>query len=161
MSIEFSLKVKDNIVNENLLINEINKLGVNAYVDKINEEEDRFEIDSIHEPLGFSVIFIKNKKPPYNTWETKFLETDFQYNQIVWFEFDKEADLSITQRNALKIIFNLMKQLNTSALLTSSVYDDICYFKNATDVYINKDVACLEKVRDMALYDNNWRCFYS
>lgn len=160
MSIEFSLKIKDNVVNENLLINEINKLGVNAFVDKISEEE-RFEINSIYKSLGFNVIFIKNKKMPYNVCETKFLEIDFQYNQIVWFEFDKEADLSITQRNALKIIFNLMKQLNTSALLTSSVYDDICYFKNTTDVYINKDVACLEKVKDMALCDNNWRCFYS
>lgn len=53
------------------------------------------------------------------------------------------------------------KVLYTSELLTRSIYDDICYFKNATDVCINRDVECLEKVRDMALYDKDWRCCYS
>lgn len=144
MSVEFSLKLKGNLVNEGLIINELQRLGVD--INNYNKEGDLVEIESTYELLGFTVTLINNKKPPYNVYETIFLEKDFAYDQVILLEFNKETDLNDSYQKALELVFNLMKTLGTSALLTSSVFDDICYFENSTNVYIKSTVPILEAI---------------
>ncbi|MCX7921381.1 MAG: hypothetical protein N3B21_05075 [Clostridia bacterium] len=159
MSIEFSLKLKGGTIDEKLLINEINKLGVSSNISKV--EGDILEINSTYDLLGFIVTIIKNKKPPYNVYETSFLETDFEYNQVILFEFNKEADLNTAYSKVFELIFSLMKEIKTSALLTSSAHDAICYFENNTNVHVDRTGALLEKIQNINGINDNWRIFYN
>lgn len=159
MSISFSLHIKGKKVNEELLINEINKLGV---FKDINAEDDGnvLRIDYTYELLGFTVTFVKDEQPPYNALDTIFLKSDFEYNQSILFGFNKEGDFDISYNKALELTFNLMRQLDTSALLTSCVHNDICYFENSTSVYIRNSISLAEKIRNIIDTTNQWNCTY-
>ena len=158
MSINFSLKLKGNKVNEELLINEIKRLGVSKDINKI-DDKGILRIDSTYELLGFTITLIKDEKPPYNIYETSFVENDFEYNQSILFGFSKEVDFDISYTKALELIFSLMREVNTSALLTSSVYDEICYFENSTNVYIKRTTTLAEKINSITDACSNWKCF--
>ncbi|WP_218571215.1 hypothetical protein [Paenibacillus oralis] len=154
MSIQFSLKLSGYEINELTIKNEINKLASGGEFSLI--DENIIEFDTTYDLLGFTVTLIKNKKPPYNIYEMTLLERDFEYNQVILFDFNKESDLRFAYSKALQIIFNLMKRIHTHALLTSSVHDEICYFENSTKVYINGTVELLEQIKNITKADEIW-----
>lgn len=161
MSIDFSLKLKGNLANESVLINEINKWGGDIQINKSSDEKNILVIDSIYELLGFNITLIRNKKPPYNVYESCLLGTDFEYNQVILFGINKEANLSIVYGTVLELCFDLVKKLNTNALLTSSVHDEICYFDDDKNIRINTEVELVDLINNILNINTEWNCIYN
>lgn len=134
MSIEYSLKIKNNIVNDSRLLSEISKLGTFT---NYSISEDSYDLDESYETIGFAITCTKklNEKLGY---ETIFLNNNiFYYNQILSCEFNKDFDRTISYKTALKFMFDIMKGVNTEALITNSFFEEICFFKNNQEVIIN------------------------
>ncbi|MBC8061038.1 MAG: hypothetical protein H7Y18_10260 [Clostridiaceae bacterium] len=159
MSIHFSLKVKDTSMNEKMLVAEISNLGMSLDLN-YNSEEDIVDFNSTYDIYGFDITFVKNECPPFNEYETLFLQNNFKYNQSVLFGINKEGDFREIYSKMLELIFNLMSKINTNALLTSSVHDDICYFENGKSIYIKSTISFSDIIEHYAKIHGQWNCFY-
>lgn len=159
MSIHFSLNIKDNSINEKMLITEINNIGVPLDF-KYNTKEDIIDFNSTYDIYGFDITFVKQKGPPFNKEETVFLENNFVYNQSILFGINKEGDFRNIYSKMLELIFNLMTKVNTDALLTSTVHNDVCYFENGKNVYIKSSISFSDIIEYYARIHGNWNCSY-
>ncbi|TYQ18271.1 UNVERIFIED_CONTAM: hypothetical protein Cloal_0693 [Acetivibrio alkalicellulosi] len=140
MSIHFSLKIKDIIINEKMLVAEINNLGVSLDLN-CNSEENIIDFTSTYDIYGFDITFVKNEEPPFNEYETVFLQNEFVYNQSIIFGINKEGDFRNIYSKMLELIFNLISKGNTTAILTSTVHNDVCYFENGKKIYIKSAIS--------------------
>lgn len=145
MSIEFSLKIKEQKLNEEILVEIMNSYERDVNVlhhsdDLIYSSEEWFS------SLGFILTFVKNKKAPYNIVDTSFLEKEFKYTQILVFEFDKNQNLPQNYQEAIKIILSVIKKINTQALLSMSSSMDLCFFNSDNVLYVNKDFELWDKL---------------
>jgi len=137
MSIEFSLKVEKETLTQGALIESIRKLGFTDIEEPFNEQPI-FTCESFYNSLGFAVTLIKSKKAPYNVIDTAFLDEDFYYTQVLSFEFNKDFELITSYENAMKIIFDLLSNSNTNALLSVSDSVELFFFNNDKRLIINK-----------------------
>ena len=162
MPIEFSLKLKKHLLNYELLISEIeDKLGNFANYVKISDNQ--FDLDATYETMGFGIAFIKNfEKDKKLGYETKFLNEIFLYDQLLFFNFNKDFDREISYKTVLEFIFNIMKKINTEALLCNSFFQELCFFKNNKEVLINSSLEIWENINfyetigKWDYYELNW-----
>ena len=137
MAIEFFLNIQGEFLTPGILISEVNKLGVGT-IPLVENTKNGFRIESHFNSLGFTVSVFKSTKPPYNIVDTAFLdEKEFEFNQNIYFRFNKELDFTPSFENAIKIIQGVMCNANTRALLNSSMRDDLCFFDYDKTLHIN------------------------
>ena len=145
MAIDFSLKLEDQFLDEKMLLNELRNVGFSDVVEQPNQEKV-FTCESCYDSLGFVVSLIKSKEPPYNVVDTGFLDKEFVVSQSVSFDFNKEFDSRSSYENAIRIVFGLMRNANTKALLDMSMCIELCFFNGDGRVVINKSSEIWENI---------------
>lgn len=161
MSIDWYFHLDEKAINEKFLLTQINKLNGDLHLD-VNTVaiNNILQIDSTYELVGFTVFFSKTLKSPSEGWDTIFSKEKFEYSQVIVFEFNKWGDIMKEYANAMKLIFYIMNELNTNAYLNSCVHNDICYFENNKNVYINSETPFVKQIERLAKKSGKWKCLY-
>lgn len=136
MAIDFSLNLEGKTLNKDNIIKAVWPL-VKITENDIIINSERMVFNSTYDTLGFVITLIEEYIGNYNLIETRFLCNDFEFNQLLMFEFNKEFELISSYKNAIKIIFNLMANIDTRALLSTSTFVDLCFFSGNKKLIIN------------------------
>lgn len=150
MSIEYSLKIKEH----KLTIDNIETIMKELFNKDDNTTKSNCSMTSTFEKLGFKMDLMDARKFPYNIWDSNILNEEFEYSQVLIFSINKQFyDFEILYNNLYKIVFTLVKKINLESLFVSS--EEICYFKNNSDVIINKNEYIWENQDNKKLL-NDW-----
>jgi hypothetical protein len=138
--IEFSLKIKGEKLNDDLLLAGLRQFG--DYACHVKTDEETFDVDKIYDTIGFALTCVKKVEMGY---ETRFLNNQvFSYNQFLSCDFNKDFDREKSYRSALEFIFGVMKRIDTPALLTNSFFEELCHFEGGNSVVINNSLKIWE-----------------
>ena len=114
MAINYTVKMKDKKLTEQILKKEFENLG---YESKHIETISKGICIDFMEELGFYVYLIDASNYPYNRWTTKFLEEEFVFERTLQFRFDKEFDnLEKRYTVMLSVVFRLLINIKEEAL---------------------------------------------
>ena len=74
--------------------------------------------------------FVKEKKPPYNIYESKITNHEFQYTQLIIFDIRKDKALKDTYIRIVDFFIDLSQEAGSDILVTSDMYDEICLIQS-------------------------------
>jgi hypothetical protein len=77
--------------------------------------------------IGFEIFFSENESSPYNVWDSEILSDEFEYAQTIMFDLFKEIDYDQAYKSIIDFFSFLNKKISCAVLVTSDVYNDICY----------------------------------
>ncbi|OAB42114.1 SitI3 family protein [Paenibacillus glacialis] len=132
MATEYSLKMEDETLTKEILINEMEILGYNCK--EIITLQKGIQIADLFNEIGF-YIFLMDTSDSLFGWESEFLENDFKNKQGLVFRLNNDYDTEKAVVNMFAIIFNLLNRTNTNVLLLLNDVE-ILYRENG-DFYIN------------------------
>ncbi len=72
--------------------------------------------------------FIKEKKYPYNIYESDIAKDGFEYRQLLIFDLDKEDASTTTYTEIIDFLGFLFEKTKSRILVTSDSHDEICIF---------------------------------
>ena len=72
------------------------------------------------------VSFIHEKKHPYNIYDSDIINDEFEYNQLLIFELDKEDAAMNSYREIIRFLKHLSQETKSRILVTSDAHDEIC-----------------------------------
>lgn len=137
MAIEYTLLLKDKKLSEEILIKKIESLG---YLCNEIEQLSKGICVNLNEEIGFSVFLFDSGNYPYNSWETIFLQGDFLSERILEFRMVKEYSAFEKQYTVmLKILFDLVTELNEEAILVSNGDTELCFFRENNPILLNNE----------------------
>ena len=145
MAIDFSLMLEKKVLDRNMLCKELKNVGFMDVI-KCPSQESVFRCESCYNSLGFAVSLLEANEYPYNAFDTAFFEYEFVFEQVLRINFNKEFDSLISYENAMKIVFGLMRNTNTKALLDMCMCRELCFFNGDGRLYINKSSKIWESI---------------
>jgi len=78
---------------------------------------------------------MNEKKFPYNVFDSEITNDEFEYNQLVAFDINKESATLENIQFILNFFIYIKKQVNSQILVTSDVHNDICLLRNEEIIY--------------------------
>ena len=66
------------------------------------------------------------KKSPYNIYDSDIINDEFEYNQLLIFELDKEDAAMNSYREIIRFLKHLSQEIKSRILVTSDAHDEIC-----------------------------------
>lgn len=144
MSLEFSVKISKNTIKEEDLLFEVKKHYRDAMLE-CGENENIVEVNNIYEHMGFVLTIIKEKKPPYNIYDSEFLKREYEYTQVINIEFDKQNELSNCYKTAIEIVCSVILRSKAEALIISDFSEDICFIDITGVISANRNVAFINE----------------
>ena len=75
------------------------------------------------------ISFIKEKKAPYNVYDSNITGDEFEYVQLILFDIKKESASVDKYIEIIRFLIYLNEKINSEILITSDVHDDICLLK--------------------------------
>lgn len=135
MAIEYTLRANDSGIDIEFLKRLFEELDIEIL--DVQNLQLGFEVYKFKPDINLNLTFIKklekSKKHPSNYYETHFLKSDFFYNELLSYRFEKnlnEQQLNIQYNAMLASVFKVAKYLNTEVLFTGSGGEDKFIFKN-------------------------------
>ena len=137
MAINYTVKMKNKKLNEQILIKTFEDLGFK--IENIERLSKGICIDFFEE-LGFYVYLTDASNYPYNSWKTMFSEEEFVYERTLQFRFDKEyEDLGKRYSVMLSVVFGLLINLKEEAIFISNDDKELCLFKENGKIILNNE----------------------
>ena len=137
MAIEYTLLLKDKTLSVEALIRKIESLG---YLCNKIEHLNKGICVNLNEEIGFLVLLFDSPEYPYNFWETNFLSHDFIFQKVLEFRLDKECSEFQKRYNImLKIIFDLIGEINKDAILVRNGDAELCFFRENSPILLNNE----------------------
>ena len=90
------------------------------------EKNEVISYEKIDNKNSIIIFFIKEKKPPYNIYDSDILCEEFEYQQLVIFDITKEECSVDTYKNIINFCRYMKNKINSSILITSDAHDEIC-----------------------------------
>lgn len=81
------------------------------------------------------LTFVKEKKPPYNIYESEITNREFQYMQLIIFDIRKDKALKDTYIRIVDFFIDLSQEVGSDILVTSDMYDEICLIRSQGTVW--------------------------
>lgn len=131
MAIEYTLLLKDKKLSEEILIKKIESMGYRcSHIERLS---GGIAI-SLYEQVGVKVYLYDS----YNVWDICFLEREFIAEKNLSFRWDMfYPDIDQQYKVMLKIIFELMDELNEEAVLLGSGSEEYCFFRENESILLN------------------------
>lgn len=138
MAIEYTLLLKDGKLTKEMLMGKIESMG---YCCDHTEQLPKGIVINLHDQIGFEVFLSEsNHNDSYRVWDIGFLEREFIYEKSLSFRWDKfYLDVDQQYKVMLKLIFELMDELNGEALLLGSVSQEYCFFRENAPLLLNAE----------------------
>ncbi|KQO04483.1 SitI3 family protein [Paenibacillus sp. Leaf72] len=134
MATEYSLKMEDDTLTQEILIDELELLGYCC--EDIVNLKNGIQIANLFNELGFYVFLMATSDLLYG-WESEFLENDFKNLKRLDFRLNNEYDTELAVVNMFAIIFNILSHINTNVLLLLNDTDIL--YRNNGEYYINNE----------------------
>lgn len=80
------------------------------------------------------VSFISEKNFPYNIYDSNIMG-EYKYTQLLVFDIRKDRALKDEYEKIIRFCVHLKKETNSEMLLTSDVYDDICFLEGKNVIW--------------------------
>ena len=77
--------------------------------------------------FSFNIIGDYDRKYPANIWDSDILNDEYEYSQIIMFDLCKEIDYERAYKCIHDFFAFLHKEILCDILVTSDVFNDICY----------------------------------
>lgn len=138
MAIEYTLLMKDKKLSDDILLKKIQSMG---YSCNCVEQLKRGGVAiSLYEQTGFAVFLYDSDSYPFNGWDSYFLKREFIWKRSLSFRWDKTySDVEQQYKIMLKIIFELMEELNEEAVLLGSGSEELCVFREDEAILLNNE----------------------
>ena len=138
MAIEYTLLLKDGKLTKEMLMRKIESMG---YTCNHMEQLPKGIAIILYEQVGFEVFLLEyNQNDYYRVWDIGFLEREFTYEKSLSFRWDKfYPDVDQQYKVMLKLIFELMDELNEEALLLGSGSGEYCFFRENAPLLLNSE----------------------
>ena len=75
----------------------------------------------------FHIYFSKDRIYPANIWDSDILKKEYEYSNIIMFDLCKGIDYEEAYRCILDFFVFLHEEIQCDILVTSDVFNDICY----------------------------------
>ena len=142
MSISVVGKIKEKKLNEELFKKYIISYFNTNMKQNLVYDEDIFFYKC--DKFAFHIYFSKERVYPANIWDSDILNKEYEYSQTIRFDLCKDVDYEEAYRCIFDFFAFLHKKILCDILVTSDVFNDICYIKN-----------------DDILWSNSWRSRYN
>lgn len=138
MAIEYTLLLKDKKLSEEILLKKIQLMGYSCNC--VERLPNGGIAVLLYEQIGFAVFLFDSNGYPYNGWDSDFLKREFICERKLTFRWDKfYPDIELQYEVMLKIIFELMDELNEEALLLGSGSEEMCAFREDEATLLNNE----------------------
>jgi hypothetical protein len=134
LATDCSLKCEDIVLTEEALIKKLNKIGV--ICNEVIRLKKGIKIDETFSKYGFSISLIDTSDDPFG-YESKFLSSDFEYNQSLNFRLDNEWDSIEATKNILMVVFEIIDSTDSNLLFLHN--DNECLYKIDGILRINNE----------------------
>jgi hypothetical protein len=137
MAIEYDLTLEGKELTEEILLEEMEKLGLEA------GEPERYKssinISRFMDTLGFIVYLAPNDSlPPHDATDFECLEKEFKYGKRLSFRWDKFFERrEIQYEYMFAIIFAVMNRVKANAVFAFTMGEEYCVFTKNRELYIN------------------------
>lgn len=124
MSVDITAKIGENIFSVDIIkqsLCDFFDCTVNTEIIDMN----KYKFTCFYENDDIILFFVDNCKFYY--WDSSILNKEYQYLQSLVFDISKFSDLNRNYETVLRFIIELQKARNCEVLVTSSIYDEICY----------------------------------
>ena len=138
MAIEYTLLLKDGKLTKEMLMGKIESMG---YSCNHTEQLPKGIAIILYEQVGFEVFLLEyNQNDYYRVRDIGFLEREFTIGKSLIFRWDKfYSDVEQQYKVMLKLIFELMDELNEEALLLGSGGEEYCFFRENKPILLNHE----------------------
>lgn len=138
MAIEYTLLLKDGKLTKEMLMGKIEAMG---YSCDHTEQLPKGIVIFLYEQVGFEVFLSEfNHHDSYRVWDIGFLEREFIYEKFLSFRWNMSyLDIDQQYKVMLKLIFELMDELNGEALLLGSGSEEYCFFRENKPILLNSE----------------------
>lgn len=133
-------RIKEKSIDENLLEKSIIKYFdlKNHIIKKRNGKCVTYEgIGSENET---DILFINEKKSPYNVYDSNITNQEFKYIQLIIFETEKEKISVHSYKEIICFCIYLRERIDSDILVTSDAHDEICLLKEKEIIW-SKDLS--------------------
>lgn len=126
MSICVYGRIKRKCINENLLEGFLADF-FSLKSDLIREKEGNFvTYEGVNNESEVLVSFVSEKKPPYNVYDSNIIGNEYEYVQLILFDFEKENASIDEYKKIIEFFIYIKEKIDSDILVTSDVHDDIC-----------------------------------
>ena len=149
MALEYDLRLKNKKLTEEILKKKLESMGYSCKT--VKQLANGICIDLFAE-AGFMVWLTDSGNPPYDAYDSDLLGREFPYEEDLCFQLDKEwEDVEERYHVLLKMVFELMEELQEEAVLACNWDAEICYFNGIDPVVLNNewghwDIDCFQEV---------------
>lgn len=139
------LIMKDSPVNEKKLISAYNKLYPELQFQDINGENNTNINQQLNHELGFTYLLKENIEKPENQYDISFIHHDgFVFDKILSFRLNKFYDWDKAYYHIFSLIFYILEEYPSEAVLTSDTFDDIGFSDGAGNLFLKKNVELID-----------------
>lgn len=128
MSISVVGRIKEKRMNEELFKNYIISYFHTDIKENLVYDKDVFFYKC--NKFSFSIIWDNDRKYPANIWDSDILNDEYEYSQIIMFDLCKEIDYESAYKCILDFFIFLHEKILCDILVTSDVFNDMCYMNN-------------------------------
>lgn len=124
MSVDITAKIGENVFSAD----KIRQFLCDFFDRPINTEKidtNKYKFTCFYENDDIILFFIDDRK--FSCWDSSILSREYPYRQSLIFDISKFSDLKKHCGVVLKCIIELQKAGNCEVLVTSSIYDEVCY----------------------------------
>lgn len=118
-------RIEGKIFNEKSLETCLNHYFSNGY-ETIKENSDCAAYEIKNNEGKAIVSFISEKKSPYNIYDSDIINGEFEYQQLLIFELNKEDATMDFYIEIIKFLKYLFQEKKNRILVTSDAHDEIC-----------------------------------
>lgn len=139
------LIMKDSPVNEKKLISAYNKLYPELQFQDINGENNTNINQQLNHELGFTYLLKENIEKPENRYDISFIHHDgFLFDKILSFRLNKFYDWDKAYYHIFSLIFYILEEYPSEAVLSSDTFDDIGYSDGAGNLLLKKNLELID-----------------
>lgn len=120
---------KKNVDNQTLKETIVRFFSINKHI--IEQNDRNYTIyENICDDNEIILSFVNEKKPPYNIYESKITNCEFQYMQLIIFDIRKDKALKDTYIRIVDFFIDLSQETGSDILVTSDMHDEICLIQS-------------------------------
>ncbi len=79
---------------------------------------------------NIAITFLKERRPPFNFYDSDIINGGFKYMQLIIFDIQKDTCSIDEYKSIIKFCVYLQKQNFCEILITSDAHDEICFLSN-------------------------------
>lgn len=137
MAIEYCLLLKSNKLSNEILAGKIESLG---YLCNNIEFLEKGICINLNNEIGFSIFLINTNNSQYNSWETNFMENEFEFERSLKFRMTKDYfKFKECYSVMLRILFDLVIDLNEEAIFINNGDTELCIFRENRTILVNNE----------------------